>query len=39
MSKEWLSDLAMLSKENEHARKLDISNFWDIFAQANNLTF
>jgi len=33
MSEERLSDLAMLSIENQHARKLDISNLVDIFAQ------
>ena len=33
MSEERLSDLAMLSIENEHARKLDISKLVDIFAQ------
>lgn len=33
MSEERLSDLAMLSIENEHARKLDTSKVVDIFAQ------
>ena len=31
ISEERLSDLAMLSIENEHARKLEISNFVDSF--------
>ena len=33
MSVERLSDLAMLSIENERAKKLDISKVVDIFAQ------
>ena len=33
MSEERLSDLAMLSIENERAKKLDISKVVDIFAQ------
>ena len=33
MSEEWLSDLAMLSIENERTKKLDISKVVDIFAQ------
>jgi hypothetical protein len=33
MSEERLSDLAMLSIENERARKLDSSKVVDIFAQ------
>ena len=33
MSEERLSDLAMLSIENEHAKKLDTSKVVDIFAQ------
>ena len=33
MSEERLSDLAMLSIENEYAKKLDISKVVDILAQ------
>jgi len=33
MPEEWLSDLAMLSIENEQVRKLDISNLVDIFGK------
>ena len=33
MSEERLSDLALLSVENKHNRKLDISNLVDIFKQ------
>ena len=35
MSEEQLSDLTMLSIENKYARKLEISNLMNIFAQEN----